>query len=292
MAIHGQSFAKAAILENLAIGYPKAVAGCVNIGLLHTGLNGMDGHDRYAPCSIDDLRSKGYDYWALGHVHSRQVPCNDPPIVFPGNAQGRHVRETGEKGCLLVSIAANGRVDREFHRLDALRWEVALVDVTDLNDESDVLDLATAVFDDLLRSDSDPEHPVAIRVQLRGATSLDGRLRARSERWINEIRGLTQFGGRDRIWIEKVDFQTRPIRGVPFPDGPIDEIYEVLEQFRAEPSALAPEFVELKRKLSAVLKQEADEFRLGDSERIRELLDEVQPILFDILQSTERSNVS
>ena len=103
VAIHGQSFARAAVTENLAAGYPDAVPGWVNIGLLHTGLTGLEGHERYAPCTIEDLRARGYDYWALGHIHTRRAHCDDPPVVFPGNPQGRHIRESGEKGCLLTT---------------------------------------------------------------------------------------------------------------------------------------------------------------------------------------------
>ena len=69
VAIHGQSFGKPAVTENLAAGYPAALPGCVNIGVLHTGLGGMNGHERYAPCTLDELRFKRYDYWALGHIH-------------------------------------------------------------------------------------------------------------------------------------------------------------------------------------------------------------------------------
>ena len=56
MAIHGQSFAKAAVMENLAAAYPAPVRGYTNIGLLHTGMGGMDGHERYAPCTLEELR--------------------------------------------------------------------------------------------------------------------------------------------------------------------------------------------------------------------------------------------
>jgi DNA repair protein SbcD/Mre11 len=77
---------------------PAARPGWCNIGILHTSLTGRDGHDVYAPCSLDDLLRVGYQYWALGHVHAREVVHADPPIVFPGNLQGRHARETRPKG--------------------------------------------------------------------------------------------------------------------------------------------------------------------------------------------------
>ncbi|WP_214429507.1 metallophosphoesterase family protein, partial [Escherichia coli] len=82
--------------------YPPAEPGYFNIGILHTSLTGQEGHDVYAPCSVDDLRRAGYDYWALGHIHERQVVAEAPAIVFPGNLQGRHAREAGPKGATLV----------------------------------------------------------------------------------------------------------------------------------------------------------------------------------------------
>ena len=121
VAIHGHSFPDREVPEDLVPGYPMAVPGYVNIGLLHTSLTGAEGHDTYAPTSLDTLRSKGYDYWALGHVHARQVVCDEPRVVYPGNLQGRHARETGPKGCELVSVAG-GKLDATFVPLDVVRW--------------------------------------------------------------------------------------------------------------------------------------------------------------------------
>lgn len=128
VAIHGQGFATAAVTQDLSLHYPEAVRGCLNIGMLHTCVAGAEGHERYAPCSVAGLRTRGYDYWALGHIHLRQNVNDDPSIAFPGNLQGRHVRETGPKGCLIVD-AEPGRPPRStFHRLDVLRWEVRDLD--------------------------------------------------------------------------------------------------------------------------------------------------------------------
>ena len=69
VALHGQSFRQRDVTDNLAAAYPEPVDGVFNIGVLHTGMGGMGGHANYAPCTVDDLVAKGYDYWALGHVH-------------------------------------------------------------------------------------------------------------------------------------------------------------------------------------------------------------------------------
>ena len=99
VAIHGRSFPNRAVDEDLVPTYPAAVPGFFNIGMLHTSLTGRVGHDTYAPTDVATLVTKGYDYWALGHVHAREVVSESPRIVFPGNVQGRHANETGAKGC-------------------------------------------------------------------------------------------------------------------------------------------------------------------------------------------------
>src|SRR5262249_25240669 len=128
VAVHGQSYAERATTDNLAAAYPAPVVGAVNVGLLHTSADGREGHDPYAPCSVSTLRRLGYDYWALGHVHAREVLCRDPFIVFPGNVQGRSMRERGPKGATVITIERNRVARVEERALDGLRFCVAEVD--------------------------------------------------------------------------------------------------------------------------------------------------------------------
>jgi DNA repair exonuclease SbcCD nuclease subunit len=291
VAIHGQSFARAAVTENLAAGYPDAVSGWVNIGLLHTGLTGLEGHERYAPCTIDDLRGRGYDYWALGHIHTRRTHCNDPLVVFPGNPQGRHIRESGEKGCVLTSIGPGDRIAPMFHRLDMVRWERSRVDATELASEADLLARVSSVLDELLRSEPDPDRLLAVRVVVHGTAPLHDRLHAEAERYVAEVRNLALERGAERLWIEKVEFQTRRMRSPSLPDGPIEELQEVLDELRADPAALAAlgeELGELKRKLPAELTAGLDAPKLGEPEWLSGVLEEVQPLLLDLLRHSDR----
>ncbi|MEA3241599.1 MAG: DNA repair exonuclease, partial [Pseudomonadota bacterium] len=128
--IHGQSYSSRAMSENLGLNYPRQEPGFFNIGLLHTSLTGREGHDVYAPCTIDELKSRGYDYWALGHVHQREVVSTDPLIVFSGNIQGRHIKETGAKGVTLVRVEDGRIVEVEAVELDVLRWSICQVDLS------------------------------------------------------------------------------------------------------------------------------------------------------------------
>ena len=115
-------YSKSAMTENLAATFPEPEMGMLNIGLLHSNVGGSPEHDNYAPCTIDQLRNKGYDYWALGHIHTRNFIEDDPWVIYPGNIQGRHMRETGEKGCVLVSVKDSVIQKVESRTLDVMRW--------------------------------------------------------------------------------------------------------------------------------------------------------------------------
>jgi DNA repair exonuclease SbcCD nuclease subunit len=295
VAIHGQSFAKAAVVENLAIAYPPAVSGYANIGLLHTGLGGVDGHERYAPCTLEDLRLRGYDYWALGHIHARQVLCTDPAIIFSGNLQGRHIREAGPKGCILVHIHPNHSIDHAFHRLDQARWERLPIEISELETESDVFDRAAGMLDDLLASELDSDATLAVRVTFRGATPLHSRLHADPERFVAETRGLAAERGGDRLWIERVELDTHPTRAPTMPEGPLEELLQVLDNLRADPSSMrtvVEELSELKRRLPSELSNDPDSPRLDDPAWLQTLLGEIQPLLVDLMRKSSSAESS
>ena len=139
VAIHGQSFPSGAVAQNLAQNYPTPRSDLFNIGLLHTSASGSSAHATYAPCSVADLVAKGYDYWALGHVHTRSTLCENPPIVFPGNLQGRHINEPGERGFMLVTVEGNHVQEVQFVPMDVLRWQRVEVNFS-----------GTATFDEAL----------------------------------------------------------------------------------------------------------------------------------------------
>ncbi len=172
IAVHGQGYARQAEDRNLVASYPDPVPGYFNIGLLHTALDGREGHEPYAPCSLSEMIAKGYDYWALGHVHRRESVngSNHPRVEYPGNLQGRHIRETGAKGCLLVTISSDGRSHPDFRPLDVFRWELLPVDVSGMSSMVEVVDAVAAAFSDLLSSASG--QALGVRVELTGATSL------------------------------------------------------------------------------------------------------------------------
>ena len=215
VALHGRSFKDAATLDNLAASYPAPVPGWLNIGVLHTALEGDAAHARYAPCSLAELNSKGYAYWALGHVHAHAVLQQSPAwVVFPGNLQGRHSRETGPRGAVLVSADETGI--RSVGRLivDVLRWHRLQVDVSSAAGLPAVLRLCSQALQSLLDAQPDSK-PLALRVALIGRTAAHGDLFGLAAQLREEILALASALGGDRLWIEKVRVHTSPLQDAP-----------------------------------------------------------------------------
>ena len=105
-----------------------------------------------------------------------------------------------------------------------------------------------------------------------------------------EVRSLATERGGDRLWIEKVELQTRPPRSTTVPDGPLDELVEVIEQLDSDSAAMkavVDELAELKRKLPAELIHDPESPRLDDVQWLQKLLVQVQPLLFNLLIKSE-----
>ena len=98
LAVHGRGYHTRAVMENLAVSYPHRIPGLVNVGLLHTSVDGTEGHARYAPCRLPELTGLGYDYFALGHVHQHRVLADGEHTVAYGNLQGRHPARPAPRG--------------------------------------------------------------------------------------------------------------------------------------------------------------------------------------------------
>ena len=292
VCIHGRGFAQMAELNNLALQYPSARRGYVNIGLLHTSLEGCSGHQPYAPCAVDDLRRTEYDYWALGHIHKRDdTTYTDPPIVFPGNLQGRHMRETGAKGCVLVSLAPGKPPELEFRALDAVRWELCQVSLDAVEVGDDLLAAVGEQVERVLRAHC--PLPLAIRVQLNGCCPLHEELVAESGRWCNEVRSLALQHGSDRLWVEKVEFRTLPYRSVTelvSAGGPLAELLQYLDQLEDDEDALrelTAELQDISRKLPACVTEGPDPLDFQNLAYLRRALKQVEPLLVTRLLSKE-----
>lgn len=206
VALHGRSYPQRRVDEDLTPSYPAALPGLLNIGVLHTCLDGREGHEAYAPCSLDGLRRRGYGYWALGHVHTAEIVAREPWIVFPGNTQGRTARETGPKGVGLVSYEGIEVTGYEPAAVDVVRWAHARVEASAARDGEEALELVRRQLTDMARHAEG--RLLAVRVDVEGASAAHGMLHANPARFTNEIRSLANELG--DVWVEKVRFLTRP----------------------------------------------------------------------------------
>lgn len=205
VAIHGQSFSKRSVTEDLSLGYPEALPDFFNIGLLHTCATGRDGHGEYAPCTVEGLLLKNYNYWALGHVHKREILHEDPWVLFPGNIQGRHVREVGEKGCSLVTVEEDVKV--EHRTLDVLRWDICEVDASEAEQPEDVLEKVRKQIQE--KFDNCEGRSLALRVIIYGRCDAHEGLLSNPDKWVNEIRALATDLSGGQIWTEKIRINTK-----------------------------------------------------------------------------------
>ncbi len=283
VAIHGQSFASPAIRKNLSLNYPAPLPGHFNIGMLHTCATGREGHEPYAPCKVEDLQMKGYDYWALGHVHQREVLSDDPLIVFPGNTQGRNIRETGAKGCMLVTVDEKGRPSADFKPIDVIRWTKLAVDASGAGTGNEVVDLVSGHLEKILGENNGM--PLIARVEIEGPSQAHTDLAANQERWINDIKSVAVDISGDRFWIEKVRFRTTSPKDIETgaqAEGPIGELRRYLDELRSQPDQLmgiGETLKEMTRKLPKELMEDGGVVSPEDPIWLAEQLEQVGPML-------------
>lgn len=194
VVICGVSFAKPSAPESLVPKYKPPIPGAINIGMLHTSLGGASEHDVYAPCSVQDLIDQGYDYWALGHIHQRDVHATAPStIVMPGIPQGRHINEAGPKSVTLGTIDGNRDLRVEEHHTSLAEFQRVCVDLSGAEEWSDLVrraDSALGEAFDATRS----EHLIA-RVAFSGTTSLAARLRRDADVVLEEVKEAAHRSG-------------------------------------------------------------------------------------------------
>lgn len=286
IAVHGQSHAKPEVSDNLALGFPPPLPGVANIGLLHTNVGGTPGHGNYAPCRLADLTERGYDYWALGHIHARQALSEAPWVVYPGCTQGRSVRETGPKGCIAIEIADARIASVEFVETDVMRWEHLAIDVREADTAiDDIVGRALAALDDAARRAEG--RAVAARVTLTGATTLHGALVRGSDEVAAELRAHAH----DSVWIEKTIVATRPRidrQALRESDGALGALLAGIERIRSErdTATLAEPLGDLRRKVGREL-AEHGEIDLEDEETLLRLLDAAEDLLLERLAGGE-----
>ena len=233
VSIHGRSYPEKAVTENLVPSYPVPDRNSFNIGLLHTGLGGLGGHMNYAPCTCEELVAFGYDYWALGHVHGARILNRNPWVVYPGNIQGRNIRETGPKGYARVEVN-DGKVTCRNVAIDVVRWHRTVVDLDGCADKDDsILRLSEQITRDL------DEHAdgrlLVCRIEFCGATTLHGWLHREQDWVLAQAQAIAEGIGDERAWIESLEIKTTSRQRTVVSDDSLMHLRELLNTTAGTP---------------------------------------------------------
>jgi DNA repair protein SbcD/Mre11 len=163
----------------------------------------MGGHLNYAPCAIEDLINKGYQYWALAHVHQAAVLNERPHVVFCGNLQGRQIRESGPKGATLITVEGGEVADVSQLHVDCVRWTRLPVPVEQCSTIADIVDCIGQAIEDAVAREAQGRL-LACRIELTGKTALHGTLLASTEHLLAEARAAALALGEETAWIERL----------------------------------------------------------------------------------------
>jgi exonuclease SbcD len=292
--IHGVSFSGTSTDQSLLPKFKDAIPGAINIGLLHTSLNGAPGHDPYAPCSVYDLRQKGFDYWGLGHIHKRAVYDGQGIVVMPGIPQGRDIGEAGRKSVTLVSISEDKEVAIEERITSFAQFERVTIDISGAADWKDLvayLERRLGAF----RAQTSTPHLVA-RIELTGATALYWQVRRDQDLLLTQLVSIAQ--SIESCWIDKLEVNCGPAATEQASDGadPLSELRRIITEkvlpqgsFRLEAEALATDF-------RSQLPNDCRSFLPADQIALDRMLEDltkeaVEDVLAQLLSSTEPEGI-
>ncbi|WP_353856234.1 DNA repair exonuclease [Bacillus sp. Bos-x628] len=234
-SIYGFSYKERAVYENMTPHYLKTTDATYHIAMLHGTLAGREGHDAYAPFQLQQLVAQDFDYWALGHIHKREVLHEEPLMIYPGNIQGRHIKETGEKGCYLVHLSEGSEI-AEFHSCSDVIFETVIIDITHT---AHMTDLVTLIDERIIEL----KHrgvPFCVKIELIGdappyfeRTKLDV---------MEELMSVLHEQEEDEetfVWVMSIDDRTN--EHFVFPeDSFLKELTSEIAQFEAYEQLLSP----------------------------------------------------
>ncbi|PEF64177.1 metallophosphoesterase family protein [Bacillus cereus] len=179
-SIYGFSYLQQAVTDNMTAQYTKMSDAPFHIGMLHGSVEGDAEHNRYAPFQIRELKEKQFDYWALGHIHKREILSEEPYIIYPGNIQGRHRKETGEKGAYLIELTKKGSQCSFFHTADVV-WDEIEVSIDGLETVDELMTSVSSAINECRRE----EEGTLLTVIFTGQSPLSPYLR--DEKRVEEI---------------------------------------------------------------------------------------------------------
>jgi DNA repair exonuclease SbcCD nuclease subunit len=211
-AVYGRSFPTRQVTENLALGFLREADDPRAVAVLHANVGQREGWDNYAPCSVDDLRAAGMDYWALGHIHVAGRVSNNPPAVYPGSTQGLDPNEEGPRGCNVVHLDEDGAIE-EFVETSSVRWRNVEVDTSGLES----IDELRSALDESCAEvrDTSAGRPTIVRLGLAGRSPIHTRLSRPGV--VSDLAAdlrQEQLELDPWIWVDRIRDRTRPVLDV------------------------------------------------------------------------------
>jgi len=287
--IHGISFNEKAINRNLAVDFkltPNPAP--ISIAILHGTVGSPGPHENYAPFSIENVAGKGFDYWALGHIHKKRiVSASNPTILYPGNPQGRDFGESGEKGCYLVEISEGNDPVLEFIPSQVIRFEILEIDLSAIGK----IEFLQGKINETLENTENYNEEVnyILRINLVGRTGLHKSINDKAEiDALVELFNEGQLNQQYFRWIDKVYVNTRPdidIEKVKNGTGFSAEILKNFDTYLDDDKKLAKLIEKTEEDfINAQAKKEIGDFRDNTG---KEILEKARMILLDKLIKQE-----
>ncbi len=287
VAIWGMSFEKKSEKRNLARMIPKGPEDAFKIAMLHCCVGSRKDHDPYAPCSLSDLKTDRCQYWALGHIHKKEVLIQDPFAIYCGNIQGRSFKEQGQRGCYLIEVDEDFNVSPTFLETDTVRWMEMEIDVSGISDVSDLFDKSFAQLEKLHDSLKGVKgRGLIARIGLTGTCSFYDKLVSEplEEEIAEELRAIFQER-EPPIFVEAVRNRCRPAIDIESRKGAGDLSAYVLKEaegISADISGLETEDGPLK---SLFMNKRFRKFKISfDPEEKKRMIVEAQYLLLDLLE--------
>lgn len=289
VAVHGLSFASPKAPESLLPKYAAPQEGAANIGIMHTSLAGSPGHDVYAPCSLADLHDHGFDYWALGHIHVRQVYSGASTLVMPGIPQGRDINEAGEKSVTLVTIRDDRSVEIEERLTSVAQFDRVRVDLTGVSEWSEAIIRIRAGLEQS-REGARSRYLVA-RLRLVGTTALSWSLMRDRDLAVAEAEQAAEQVG--DTWVEKLELDLSASAIGALGDV-ADPTLELAQSMRANASseAFRSDARDFVLKTIADLPPDARGFAGKDEAGLEQFLDDVLAGSVDLVAARLKAGVT
>ncbi len=214
--VHGISHASAREGRNLAKDFSRqnTETQLFQLGVLHCSVQSLPTADRYAPCTLEDLKAAQLDAWALGHVHAAQKLSEEPFIAYSGNTQGIHINEDGPKGCLLVEANPKGntfQVTATFHNLAPVEWHTLHINLEEIATMDAVENAMTSAIQECVDAASAHCEALIVRLRLEGRTECHQQLH--TPRVISDLleRMREKTWEKPRVWIKDILLESSPL---------------------------------------------------------------------------------